>query len=52
MIDTEKLHALWCANLIPYPITKEKLHAFLEKTAIEWTESAYVATETNGKIVG
>lgn len=51
-VDSEKIHALWCANLIPYPITKESLHAFLEKTAIEWADSAYVATETNGKIIG
>lgn len=48
----KKSHALWCANLIPYPVTKENLHAFLEKTAIEWTDSAYVATETSGKIIG
>nr|WP_300813212.1 hypothetical protein [uncultured Acetatifactor sp.] len=34
-VDNEKIHALWCANLIPYPVTKENLHAFLEKTAIE-----------------
>ena len=51
-VDNEKIHALWCANLIPYPVTKENLHAFLEKTAIEWTDSAYVATETNGKVIG
>ncbi len=51
-IDNEKLHALWCANLIPYPITKESLHNFLEKSAIDWTDSAYVATESNGKIIG
>ena len=51
-VDNEKIHALWCANLIPYPVTKENLHAFLEKTAIEWTDSAYVAMETNGKVIG
>lgn len=51
-VGDEKIHALWCANLVPYPVTKENLHAFLEKTAIEWTDSAYVATETNGKVVG
>lgn len=51
-IEDEKTHALWCANLIPYPLTKEKLHAFLEKTASEWTDSAYAATENNGKILG
>lgn len=51
-IDDEKTHALWCANLIPYPVTKENLHAILEKNAVEWTDSAYVATETDGKIIG
>lgn len=51
-IDDEKTHALWCANLISYPVTKEKLHDLLEKNATEWTDSAYVATETNGKIMG
>lgn len=51
-IDDEKIHALWCANLMPYPITKENLHSFLEKNAMEWTDSAYVATEDNGKVTG
>ena len=40
------------ANLIPYPVTKENFHAFLETNAVEWTDSAYVATETNGEIIG
>lgn len=51
-VGDEKNHALWCANLIPYPVTKENLHVFLEKTAVEWTDSAYVATENNGKTIG
>lgn len=51
-IDNETVHALWCANLIPYPMTKESLHSILEKNAEEWTGSAYVATEDNGTLVG
>ncbi len=51
-IGDEKSHALWCADLIPYPIHKESLHEFLEKSAMDWTDSAYVATENNGKIIG
>lgn len=51
-IDDERVHALWCANLIPYPVTKENLHKFLEKSAADWTDSAYVATEDNGKAIG
>lgn len=49
-VNSERIHALWCANLIPYPVTKENLRAFLEKTAIEWADSAYVATD--GKAIG
>lgn len=51
-ITDEKTHALWCANLIPYPITRENLRSILEKSAAEWTDSAYVATEDNGKVIG
>lgn len=51
-IDSERGHALWCANLLPYPVTRENLHAFLEKDGIEWTGSAYVATEDDGTVVG
>ncbi|MBD5495537.1 MAG: GNAT family N-acetyltransferase, partial [Lachnospiraceae bacterium] len=51
-VDNEKIHAMWSANLIPYPITKENLHSLLEKSAMDWTDSAYVATESDGKIIG
>jgi RimJ/RimL family protein N-acetyltransferase len=51
-IDNERIHALWCANLIPYPITKENWHNLLEKNAMDWTDSAYVATENSGNIIG
>ena len=30
-ITDERTHALWCANLIPYPMTEEKLQSVLEK---------------------
>lgn len=51
-IDNEKSHALWCANVIPYPVTKENFHNFLAKNAMEREESAYVATEDDGKLIG
>lgn len=51
-IDDEKIHAMWCANLIPYPITKENLHSLLEKCAMDWTDSAYVATKNDGATIG
>lgn len=51
-IDSERIHALWCANLLPYPLTRESLHAFLEKAGAVWTDSAYVATEDDGTVIG
>ena len=51
-IDSEKAHALWCANLLPYPLTPESFHAFLEKSSIDRADSAYVATEDDGQAVG
>ena len=51
-LDDEKIHAFWCAGLLPYPITPDAFHAFLEKNALVWTASAYVATEDDGQVVG
>ena len=48
----KKIHAFWSANRFPYPITPESFHDFLEKISIEWTDSAYVATENNGQAIG
>lgn len=51
-IDDERTHAFWCANLLPYPMTPKSFHDLLEKNAIDWTDSAYVATENSGQAVG
>lgn len=51
-IDNEKTHAFWCAKLLPYPITPKSFHDLLEKSSADWTDSAYVATENNGQVVG
>lgn len=51
-IGDEKTHAMWCANLIPYPITSQNLDRLLEKNAIQYTDSAYVATQDNGIPIG
>lgn len=51
-IDDERTHAFWCASRLPYPITQQFFHDFLEKNAIDRTDSAYVATENNGQAVG
>lgn len=51
-IGDEKTHAMWCANRFPYPITAEGFHKLLEKSAMQYTDSAYVATGDNGIPVG
>ena len=51
-IDDERTHAFWCANRLPYPITKKSFHDFLEKISLDWTDNAYVATENDGQLTG
>ncbi len=51
-LGDERVHALWCAGLIPYPLTRESLDAALKKDASEWGGCAYVATQDHGVPVG
>lgn len=41
-VTDERIHALWSANLIPYPMTCEKLQDILEKEAQDWDGCAYI----------
>lgn len=51
-IDSERTNAMWCANHLPYPLSRERLHALLKENAAELTDGAYVATEDTGEPVG
>lgn len=51
-VDNGRVHALWCAGLIGYPVSREALEGFLEKDAAEWGGYAYIATEDDGTPVG
>lgn len=51
-VDNERTHAFWCANRLPYPITQQSFHNFLENNSMDWTENAYVATENGGQLIG
>lgn len=51
-VNSERIHALWCANSISYPMTQESFHALLEKNAAEWGDSVFLATEDDGQPVG
>ena len=51
-LKEERIHALWCANLLPFPLSKDALDAFLEKDAEVWGGYACVATGENGIPIG
>ncbi len=51
-INDEKIHALWCGGLIPYPLTCRSFHDILKRNTAEWGDGAYVATEADGTAVG
>lgn len=51
-INSERVHALWCANTIPFPLDQSSFDRALEKNTEEWKDSAYVATDDQGVPVG
>ena len=51
-ITDERTHMMWCANLIPYPLEKEKLRRFLSEIAGRFGDSPWVAVNDRGRIVG
>lgn len=51
-IKDERTHALWCANLVPYPLEEKALQAVLDKGKAEWGVSPYVVIDEEGKPIG
>ncbi|MCR5225885.1 MAG: GNAT family N-acetyltransferase [Eubacterium sp.] len=51
-VTDEKTHAMWCANLIKYPISKEHLADTLKEFADRFGDVPYVAKSDDGKVVG
>lgn len=51
-VNSERVHSLWCADLIPYPMTRESFAKVLEEIAVKWDGHAYVVTEENGTPIG
>ena len=51
-VKNERIHAMWCANLIQYHITKDKFHAFLKKNAINYSDCAFTAIDDNEEPIG
>ena len=48
-ITDERLHALWCANLIPYPLEKKGFDDLLQQAEERFGDSPFVATTDEGK---
>ena len=51
-ITQERAHALWCANLIPYPLEKKGFDELLAEAEERFGDSPFVATTEEGKVVG
>lgn len=50
--DDAKSHAKWCANLLPYPLTKEVFHETLLKYQQEKNHLYFTAVTDEGRPVG
>lgn len=51
-ITDERSHALWCANLIPYPLEKIGFDDLLQQAEERFGDSPFVATTDDGRVVG
>jgi len=51
-ITEERAHALWCANLIPFPLEKKGFDELLAEAEERFGDSPFVATTEEGKVVG
>lgn len=51
-VNSERTHALWCANLVPYPITSNEFQEILNKDAQDWGGCAYIVTSDDGEQIG
>lgn len=48
-ITEERTHALWCANLIQFPIEKENFEKVMQETADRFGDSPFVAASDKGE---
>lgn len=51
-ITDERTHAMWCANLTPYPLRKKEFEEMLEEFSMKYKYSPYVAATEEGKLIG
>lgn len=48
----ERSHAMWCANLMEYPVTKERFDKLLKEIFERTEDFPFVATTNDGDVVG
>ncbi|SEP60056.1 Protein N-acetyltransferase, RimJ/RimL family [Lachnospiraceae bacterium NE2001] len=51
-VTDEKTHAMWCANLIKYPLSKEHLAETLKEVSNRFGDVPYVAITDDDKVAG
>lgn len=51
-ITQERAHAMWCANLTPFPLKKKCFDELLAEAEERFGDSPFVATTEDGKVVG
>ena len=51
-VTDERMHAMWCANLIKYPLSKEHMAATMTEAADRFGDVPYVAISDDGRVEG
>jgi len=51
-VPDARAHAMWCANRLPYPLTREGFEAALEEHAEKYGDRAFVAVADEGRPIG
>ena len=51
-IREERAHAMWCANLISYPIERDNFTKVMQEAAEKFGDSPFVATSDDGQLLG
>lgn len=51
-VSDERTHTMWCANLIPFPMTREGFEATLAEATARFGDRQYIAEDEDGNAVG
>ncbi len=51
-ITEQRMHAMWCANLISFPMEKDNFDKVMQDAAERFGDSPYVVTSDEGELIG